>query len=39
MRIQRLVERFAPNVGILPTARIGGQVTRTAAFRVLKIDA
>jgi len=37
MRIQRLVERFAPNVGILPTARIGGQVTRTAAFRVLKL--
>ena len=37
MRIQRLVERFAPNVGILPTARIGGQATRTAAFRVLKL--
>ena len=33
MRIQRLVERYAPNVGILPTARIGGQAVRTAAFR------
>lgn len=37
-RIQRLVERFAPNVGILPTARLGGQVIRTAAFRRQKIS-
>jgi HK97 family phage major capsid protein len=34
LRIQRLVERFAPNVGLLPTARVGGQVVRTNAFRV-----
>lgn len=34
MRIQRLVERFAPNIGLLPTARIGGQVTVRDAFRI-----
>ena len=33
LRIQRLVERFAPNLGILPTARLGGQPLRKAAFR------
>lgn len=37
LRIQRLIERFAPNVGILPTARIGGQVVLKNAFRVLKL--
>ena len=37
LRVQRLVERYAPNIGILPTARVGGQVMRTAAFRKLKI--
>lgn len=39
LRIQRLVERFAPNVGFLPTARLGGQVVLTDAFRILKIAA
>ena len=33
LRVQRLVERFAPGVGLLPMARLGGRVTRTAAFR------
>ena len=37
LRIQRLTERFAPNVGILPTARVGGQVIRRNAFRVLSL--
>lgn len=35
IRIQRLLERFAPNVGILATARVGGQIVRTAPFRTL----
>jgi HK97 family phage major capsid protein len=39
LRIQRLAERFAPNVGILPTARVGGQVVRKNAFRVLTLSA
>ena len=39
LRVQRLVERYAPNVGILPTARVGGQLMRTPAFRKLKIAA
>lgn len=34
LRVQRLTERFAPNIGILPTARLGGQVLRPNAFRV-----
>lgn len=34
LRIQRLNERFAPNVGLLPTRRTGGQVLRTAAFKL-----
>jgi HK97 family phage major capsid protein len=33
LRIQRLIERFAPNIGILPTARLGGQVLRPNAFK------
>jgi HK97 family phage major capsid protein len=39
LAIQRLVERFAPNIGILPTARFGGQVTLTDAFRIMKVAA
>lgn len=39
LRIQRLVERFAPNVGFLPTSRVGGQVVFTDAFRLMKISA
>jgi HK97 family phage major capsid protein len=36
LRIQRLAERFAPNLGLLPTAREGGMPIRTDAFRKLK---
>lgn len=39
LRIQRLVERFAPNVGILATARLGGQVVLTDAFRIMTVSA
>ena len=39
MRIIRLVERFAPNVGIMAVARVGGQVLKTAPFRVQKVNA
>lgn len=37
-RLQRLVERFAPNVGIMATARVGGQVVRKNAFRVMVVS-
>jgi HK97 family phage major capsid protein len=33
LTISRLVEKYAPNVAILPTARVGGQLTLTAACR------
>ena len=33
MRILRMTERFAPNIGLLPTARLGGKAVRRAAFR------
>lgn len=33
LRIQRLVERYAPNVAFLPFARIGGQVVRPSEMR------
>lgn len=36
LRIQRLLDRFAPNVGILAMARVGGQVLRKNAFRIQK---
>ena len=36
LRIQRLSERFAPNVGILPIKRTGGQVVRPHALRIGK---
>jgi HK97 family phage major capsid protein len=39
LRVQRLVERFAPNVGFLPTARVGGGIVRTAAFIKHKVSA
>jgi HK97 family phage major capsid protein len=39
LRIQRLVERFAPNVGFLPTARLGGHCVLSDAFRIMKIAA
>jgi HK97 family phage major capsid protein len=38
-RIQRLVERFAPNVGLMARARVGGQLVRLAAFRSQTIGA
>jgi HK97 family phage major capsid protein len=37
MRIIRLTERFAPNIGILAVARVGGQVLKTAAFRAQNV--
>jgi HK97 family phage major capsid protein len=39
IRMQRLEERFAPNLGILGYARLGGQVTLTDAFRVQVVQA
>jgi HK97 family phage major capsid protein len=39
MRIIRLTERFAPNVGILAVARVGGQVLKTNAFRAQNVGA
>lgn len=39
LSIQRLIERYAPNVGILPMARIGGQAVRTSAFRIQNVSA
>lgn len=38
LRVQRLEERFAPNVGMLPTARLGGGLVRTQAFVAQKIS-
>lgn len=37
--IQRLTERFAPNIGILPTARVGGQAVMTDAMRLTSVQA
>lgn len=34
MRVQRLIERYAPNVGLLASARVGGQPVLNDAFRV-----
>lgn len=39
LRVQRLVEKFAPNIGLLPTSRMGGQVVLTQAFRIMRISA
>jgi len=38
LRIQRLNERYAPNVGFAPTARIGGAVVLPEAFRLMNIS-
>lgn len=38
MRIIRLTEKFAPNIGIMAVARVGGQVLKTAPFRVQKVN-
>ncbi len=34
LRIQRLIERYAPNIGLLASARVGGQVVLNDAFRI-----
>ncbi len=39
LRLQRLVERYAPNIGILPFARLGGQTVRPSALRVGTVQA
>ena len=39
LRVMRLVERAAPNIALLPIARLGGQVSRTNAFKVMTIGA
>ena len=36
LRVQRLAERFAPNIGLLPIKRTGGQVVRPRALRIGK---
>jgi HK97 family phage major capsid protein len=36
LRIQRLVERYSPNIGLQPRARMGGDVALPEAFRILK---
>jgi len=38
MRIVRLSERFAPNIGLLAVARVGGQMLRAEPFRAQVID-
>jgi len=38
LRVQRLAERFAPNVGLLATARYGGQPVRSNAFRTQTVS-
>jgi HK97 family phage major capsid protein len=38
LKIQRLDERAAPNVALLPFARLGGQTVRTNAFRTQTIS-
>jgi HK97 family phage major capsid protein len=35
LMIQRLIERYVPNVGFFASSRVGGKVMRTAAFRLL----
>ncbi len=37
LTLQRLSEKFAPNVGILARARIGGDVVRTDAFKTMTV--
>ena len=39
MRLIRLTERFAPNVGVLAVGRVGGQVLKTQPFRVQNVGA
>ena len=37
LRLTRLIERFAPNIGILAHARIGGQLLKTTPFRMQSV--
>ena len=39
LRVQRLTERFAPNIGLLATARVGGQPLKIAPFRIQEVGA
>ena len=39
LRIKRLVERFGHNIGLLPTARVGGDILQDNAFREMTISA
>jgi HK97 family phage major capsid protein len=39
LRITRLTERMAPNIGLLAVGRVGGQVLIPAAFRVQTVSA
>lgn len=39
MRIIRLVEKYAPNIGLLAIARVGGQVLKTMPFRAQRVAA
>ena len=39
LRVQRLTERFAPNIAFFPWARVGGQVVRKSAFRIGSVQA
>ena len=39
VRVQRLTERYAPNVGLLPMARVGARVSRPNAFRKQEVAA
>lgn len=39
LRVQRLLERYAPNVGFLPRARVGGGCVRPAAFVIQQCNA
>lgn len=39
LRVQRLFERFAPNTGFLPTARVGGGCVRPQAFVIQQCGA
>ncbi len=37
LMIQRLVERFVPNIGFFASSRVGGKVLRVAGFRLLTV--
>lgn len=39
LRVQRLTERYAPNIAFLASARVGGQTLVAAAFRIQNVGA